>query len=410
MLNRIILKNLKCFREVTSIPLSKINLFTGVNGKGKSTAIQSLLLIRQSVEINRVTQNVYFNGNCVELGTFKDIKNVDVPTKEPIILTYVFCSEEGEFKISYNLASDEADDMSAAITKVLIKGIFKNKSFETVISKQRKSYKIKHNGKDQLMRWSDLLFNREVIGNDQYLKFIKSLFNLTKIHYVSADRLGPQDFYIKTNISRFINVGNRGQYTANILAFKKDDLVSDALCLEGYPKSLPDQTEGWLSTILGGGKISVSTTDASIVLVQMNSNSGKQLFKPMNVGFGYSYILPIIVSALIAQKDTILIIENPEAHLHPRAQSQLIKFLARVACSGVQVVIESHSDHIFNGLRVAVVDKEINLQHTDVKVTYFTGGDQCLEEIEIQSDGSVTNWPDDFFDQTDKDFRIIFGM
>lgn len=410
MLTSIKLQNFKCFRDLTEVPLSKLNLFTGVNGKGKSTVIQSLLLIRQSSEINRVTQNIFFNGSCVELGTFNDVKNIDIPTKEPIILGYTFRTDDGEYNICYKLISDDLDDMSALLSEVTICGSYKTEPFNVEIYKVGDRHKFSHNGKRRPMRWSDLLFNKEVAGNDLQLKYVKFITNLTKIHYVSADRLGPQDYYFKSNLPRFTTVGNKGQYTATILAKKKTEPVIYELCIEDYPQTVLDQTEAWLNKIFGGGKINIKTIEASIVLLQMNSSNSRQLFKPINVGFGYSYILPIVVSSLIAQKGSILIIENPEAHLHPRAQSQLIKFLARVASTGVQVIVESHSDHILNGLRVAVVDGEIPLTYTDVKVAYFDGSDNYFKEVPIHSDGSITSWPEDFFDQTDKDFRLLFGM
>ncbi len=73
MLKEIRLKNFKCFREETTFPLSTINLLTGINGRGKSTLLQSMLLMKQSVEHNEYTNKLILNGNCVNLGTYEDI-------------------------------------------------------------------------------------------------------------------------------------------------------------------------------------------------------------------------------------------------------------------------------------------------------------------------------------------------
>lgn len=141
-----------------------------------------------------------------------------------------------------------------------------------------------------------------------------------------------------------------------------------------------------------------------------NSNLSKDRFKPANSGFGFSYILPIVVSGLIAKQGEILIIENPEAHLHPKAQSRLAKFLARVSSCGVQIFIESHSDHILNGLRVAVLDEIITAD--DLNILYLQSGHQQPEVIKIlvRSDGGIEEWPLGFFDQMDEDFERLFGM
>jgi predicted ATPase len=117
----------------------------------------------------------------------------------------------------------------------------------------------------------------------------------------------------------------------------------------------------------------------------------------MNIGFGYSYILPIIISGLIANTGEILIVENPEAHLHPRAQSRLARFLSKVANTGVQVFIESHSEHILNAIRVSVKKEEIAA--ADTKVFYFMD-DEIVEPV-IDSDGRIEDWRDGFFDEWD---------
>jgi predicted ATPase len=127
------------------------------------------------------------------------------------------------------------------------------------------------------------------------------------------------------------------------------------------------------------------------------------------VGFGYSYILPIVVSGLIAKEGEILIVENPEAHLHPKAQSRLAKFLAKVSSCGVQVFIESHSDHILNALRIAVLDDIIT--HEDLSILYFQQNpEQPVVQIPVQPNGGIEEWPEGFFDQMDKDFARLFGM
>ena len=132
-------------------------------------------------------------------------------------------------------------------------------------------------------------------------------------------------------------------------------------------------------------------------------------YKPTNVGFGYSYVLPIIVAGLIAQPGDLLIVENPEAHLHPHAQSIIAKFLTLVSLNDVQVIIESHSEHILNGLRIPVYDKIIS--SNDLNVLYFDRNyEQPYIKIKIEDDGGITNWPLDFFDQSTKDLNYLFGL
>jgi len=121
------------------------------------------------------------------------------------------------------------------------------------------------------------------------------------------------------------------------------------------------------------------------------------------VGFGFSYTLPIIVAALLLPADGILVVENPEAHLHPAGQSRLGRFLARVAGSGGQVVVETHSDHVINGIRLATVeDRSIEANQT---IVHFFNEDVggTPTQIEVTGRGGFTAWPAGFFDQIERD-------
>ena len=95
--------------------------------------------------------------------------------------------------------------------------------------------------------------------------------------------------------------------------------------------------------------------------------------------------------------------------MHPKAQSELVKFLAKVSSCGIQVLIESHSDHILNALRIAVIDNV--LSNKELSVLYFSEkiGESVIQ-ISIDSDGRIEEWPDGFFDQMDKDFERLFGI
>ena len=81
-------------------------------------------------------------------------------------------------------------------------------------------------------------------------------------------------------------------------------------------------------------------------------------YRPTNVGFGITYALPIVVSALSARPGSLLIVENPEAHLHPRGQVKMGELLCQASEAGIQVLIETHSDHVLNGIRLAVRDSQ----------------------------------------------------
>src|SRR5260370_36481781 len=77
-------------------------------------------------------------------------------------------------------------------------------------------------------------------------------------------------------------------------------------------------------------------------------------YGPTSVGFGITYALPIVVAVLSAHPGSLVIIENPEAHLHPRGQVKMGELLCQASAAGIQILIETHSDHVLNGIRLAV--------------------------------------------------------
>ena len=157
-------------------------------------------------------------------------------------------------------------------------------------------------------------------------------------------------------------------------------------------------------------EIKGTDSDSSVLGLLMNTQNNDYRFKPTNIGFGYYYVLPIVISGLIAMPESLLIVENPEAHLHPAAQSRLAKFLTQVTLTGVQVIIESHSEHILNALRIGVGNEVFPLTAQDVKVLYFSEAKNAtFVEIEIDESGKIADWPVGFFDQTDNDFKILYG-
>lgn len=145
--------------------------------------------------------------------------------------------------------------------------------------------------------------------------------------------------------------------------------------------------------------------------------SEKDWYRPANVGYGLVYAFPILVTALLAGEGLdlsgpqILIIESPEAHLHPRAQSRMGEILARIATTGVQILIESHSDHILNGIRLAV-NKGV-IPHSDVAVHFFSGADSDaghgVISPTIDAEGGFDAWPEGFFDQGESDLATLTG-
>jgi predicted ATPase len=147
--------------------------------------------------------------------------------------------------------------------------------------------------------------------------------------------------------------------------------------------------------------------------IKLTGSSNKSPMLATNIGFGISYALPIIVTGLIAKRNCLFIVENPEAHLHPKGQSNIGYFLGKVAEAGVKIIIETHSEHVVNGLRRAILESN-SLKANDANIYFFNGFDSKqsskVELIGIDEDGSLSKFPKDFFDQVNQDLSEIIKL
>jgi predicted ATPase len=134
---------------------------------------------------------------------------------------------------------------------------------------------------------------------------------------------------------------------------------------------------------------------------------------PANVGYGLNYAFPIFVAGLLAKRDQTLIIDSPEAHLHPRAQSRIGGFLVHAAAAGVRLIVETHSDHLLNGIRLAV--REQRVKPDDVTIHFFDPrglADKSIAHVTtliVGADGEISDWPAGFFDQSERDLASLAG-
>ncbi|MFE3994262.1 DUF3696 domain-containing protein [Streptomyces goshikiensis] len=358
MITSLGIRHFKRFAD-TTFALRPLTVLTGLNGTGKSTVIQTLLLARQLADTPG-TGVVRLNGPYgLALGEAHELLHPDAP--ESIIGVRV----EGD-------GGERVSDLSFAVP-------------------------------DEQALYLDVI--PPVAASPAELGGRGSAFT-----YLCAERLGPRDqLDVSAEQPDLLGVGVRGEYTAQVLALHESKSVREEL---RHPETetthgvtvLRTQAEMWASDIIRPIEISAQWPPGITASTIRFKEPGllSEAIRPANMGFGFSYALPVIVAGLLTRPGDILIVENPEAHLHPGGQSQLGRFLARIAGAGAQVIVETHSDHVINGVRLAVAEDRVI--DAESALIHFFGTDVAGSvPIELTSKGELTDWPEGFFDQIERD-------
>ncbi|BAY31369.1 hypothetical protein NIES2107_32280 [Nostoc carneum NIES-2107] len=369
MINSLKLTNYKAF-ENQLLEFKPLTLLSGLNSTGKSSVLQSLLLLRQSYQQELLPNiGLALNGEFVRIGTAQD----------------AFCERAKEDYLGFEILWNDGK-----------KGIW------------RFIY-------DPIKTDADILNNLDSqFSIDAGVYKSKSVFN-KRFHYLQAERLGPRTSYDMSDYQarRLGQIGSRGEYTAHFLAINQDRDVLQSKLRHPMAKSnaLSSQVEGWMREVSPGTRIKInSNSDMGLMSLQYFYGDSNP-YRTTNVGFGISYTLPIIVAVLASSPGTLILIENPEAHLHPKGQVKMGELLSLVASCGIQVVIETHSDHVLNGIRLSVHGGKI--KPDDVQLHYFQRQEkqgQSVTEVvspRIDRNGRIDKWPDGFFDEWERSLDVL---
>lgn len=375
MIQTLQLHNFKIFKDSPVINLGKLTLLTGTNGRGKSSFIQPFVLLAQSINEteDRTPLNLISSGSMLDLGPFKDILNKD--------------SEDGN--ISFSFTTDAKYDSDYELT---YQPSSKDSSIGEMVS-------MLVDGKETFSKNTGFNLNDESTQDVTPPTFsgYTPLMNLRKLFYVSADRIAPT----RQPLSGFKSSIN--SHGSNILK---------VIFQQG--SNFKEELRELMSDIFDGATIKIDD-DGDYYQLFMDSRDNGSLFHSINVGYGYSYTLLLLTSVMLAKKDDLVIIENPEAHLHPSAQARLMTYLInKVSQVGAQIIIETHSDHVVNGALVGIHEKRISVK--DLDIVFFdrngkdTDGGLTVENLTITGQGTVKNPPRNFCDQYAMDLKTLMGF
>ena len=361
MIESMNLTNFKCF-EKQHVILKRLTLLAGLNSSGKSTIIQALLLLRQSFLENLLPNvGLTLNGKLAQLGTAKD----------------VLFEEADNDEIGFDLTDDRP-------ARLKLRFAYREESDVLAVKEAEESGEI----------WKTSLFRDE-------------------FQYLRAERIGPRTSFGMSDyeVRHHHQMGSSGEFAAHFLSLFGSEIVE----LDGlrHPSAvsntLQSQVEAWMTEISPGVRLNIKRySEMDLMTFSVTYSLGHQVasseYRPTNVGFGITYALPVVVSILSARPGSFLIVENPEAHLHPRGQVKIGELLSLASTAGIQVLIETHSDHVLNGIRLAV-----HAQKADpARLAFYHskwelgGKSPSLTLLNIDRNGRLSDWPEGFFDEAER--------
>lgn len=349
MLEKLTIQNFKCFLNA-EINLRALNLFVGANSSGKSSAIQALRL-------------------CID--------NAGRPQNRP------------SFMASRDKKIGRFSELSSFLTS--------DKHFSIHLDATRGHVETSYTFGDD----ARLLSLVKVKGEPS--AFAAELSNI-QVFYLPANRNSAIDMF-PMNLEAESIIGVNGEYVIDYYAHHSGEVLDDEIISNSTLKTLEGQVNYWLK-MLTGYTMTVKPHGETYAVYYKNM-SGREL-RPYHVGTGVSFISTLLIVCLSMTKDGLAIIENPEIHLHPKAQAVATNFFSMIAQTGRQIIIETHSDHIFNGVRRLIAQKQ--LSKNDASIYFFKMLDSMESlpvYVELTEKGRLTKYEKGMFDQFDDDLDAM---
>ena len=372
MIKRYNIHNFKNHAD-TSLELGGLTILTGINGMGKSSVFQSMLILRESFQKRPSMRTLFLDGDSFFSVGSASLVNRSVANDGNLLKLGMITDEDNlEFAYQYPVGNENemeyvGEDLGEAAERL----------------------------------------ERIPLFNDNF-------------QYLSAFRMGPQSIYqsntgVVDKHRQLSKKLGRGEYVAYFLSvFGSESITIPALAYQDSKDlSLKRQTELWMGEISDGVKLQINQSSSLYELNYGYEIPGKvtTYHSAINTGFGISYVLSVVVAVLSARPGSLLLIENPEAHIHPSGQAALMKLLSIAGMNGVQIILETHSDHIVNG---ALVNwKECSADRNLLYVYYFERDENLNSrpvKVEIGSNGRIRNAPVGFFDQMKADLEVLFDF
>jgi predicted ATPase len=469
IIQSISVKNFKSLRDTGTLSLKPITLLVGPNSSGKTALLQSILVLKQTLESGNIEIPLVLRGKYVDLSSFRDVvfrHNV----KDDIEISLGF-SQEITWSIKFGVGYEEESgrlvqrymefsimensekrirlDEGKIVVKEGEKTLYELKKPKEEIEKRNflyrptfflqgltsyldhakyikeklselKSRKLRDEALERLfqseldeMKTAEAEIKR-LFGeiSIEQLKTLHFLMNALKdrstylqrllvenTYYIGPLREYPQRYYIASG-EYPRDVGLRGEHTAEVIYFdfRRED--------QQY-----ERFRYWVREMGLAHDVKISPVAEGLYTLSIIDPNVKIEVGLADIGFGASQLLPIIVEGIYAKTGSVLLVEQPEIHLHPKLQAALMDFLIEIAEEGKQVIVETHSEHLILRLQRRIAEGK--LSHADVAIYYFEGSENGskITQVELNENGTIKTWPKGFFEEDlEESFSLLKAL
>ena len=435
MISKLTIKNFKSWRDFSNVKFAKLTAFFGINSSGKTSIIDFLLLLKQTIESSDRSQVLEFGDSSqyVQLGSFDEIiYNHNV-------------SENLSFDIQIELPSK----LRIADPKKKNKILFEDKllRFFSEISQtksrrlfvQEMSYSFAHQKftmKKQKKDRYDYKLNSESANNyikyrlkrtpgrawalpepekfygfpDQVRTYYQNagfLFDLqlsfeqyfSNVFYLGPLREYPQRQYTWTG-AQPNDMGRRGERFVDAILASREGKQRISRGKGSKKLTVEEYVAYWLKELglIHSFSISEIAKGSNIYQIKVKNNENSTSVLLTDVGFGVSQILPVLTLCYYVPKGSTLIIEQPEIHLHPRIQAGLADvFIDAIKRKHVQIILESHSEYLLRRLQRRIAEGTIDSNDIAAYFCKNNGAESSIEDLDVDLFGNIRNWPEGFF-------------
>ena len=402
MITHIQMKNFKSWKDSGEVPLAPLTGFFGTNSSGKSSLLQMLLLLKQTIGSNEV---LFFGdeNSLVNLGNFREVIH-EHKEEEPLELGFGW-KLDTPFTIKAYLENSLGyyDEVSVNTDSVTFNPTILRQDGKLIV--EDNPYRVKYGNHEPII--FEGIYSNKIYGEasgsrrpshpiNRLSSEFKKLFS--HVYYLGPTRVHSQRHYHweRTHPKEIDLWGNKA--VDALLSARVRQLTT---AYNGKKVSIEERISKWLQKLELAHSFSLipkGSLDDNNYEIRIRKTPNSTEVTLADLGHGVSDLFPLLVHCCYVPEGSTLILEQPGIHLHPKAQDDLADlFLEVITERNLQILVESHSEHLLTRLQRRVAEKQIGQDDVALYFCRNTDGESTIERLEVTESGDIKNWPEDFF-------------